>query len=1028
MLPEIVPIDVDLITLVGDSGIQFMDFGLTMSKSITNEFITLSNNVVTRLILNDMDDTFFYRPTKSEFKTAKPQFDFTLENSLQHFNGQWLPLPLFRCSVNANLSEGVDFHEGPINWARFRLIKLATPDMDGHTHRMTLAIDTKIMKNHQHTADLYPNSDDVGVGSYFSVATDTYALNWFLTQQWVTEWVNELYKEANKDHSSDEIDDDIKNQYPVAHYLGLLSLMAKPVEGKQIETKPLIFLPKFKMIDNGPSDLKAPIPVDLILDVGNSRTCGILIEDHGQSGSGLMDNYVLRLRDLTHPEKVYTEAFESRVEFSQAFFGKNHLSSKSGRHDAFQWPTIARIGGEANRLAGKRRGSEGSTGLSSPKRYLWDEKYYTHGWYFNGSYVQDINPPATAAPFANYIDRRGEALHTIEDEMDRIPVFTPDYSRSSLMTFMLSEVLTQALSQINSPEQRIKVGHAARPRQLRNIILTVPPGMPMAERCILDDRMHQAVGLVWKSLRWHSDENDPYQEQQDGITHNLSVPLPKIRVEWDEASCAQLVYLYTEINENFAGHPESFFNMLARPGKKEEETVTIASIDIGGGTTDLVITDYRLDRNGDLGGGTNVHIIPQQRFRDSFKVAGDDILLQIIQNTVLPCVEKAFREAGVSAVEMLISRLAGSQNVTAAEGVLRQQLTLQVFVPLALHILRCYEKFDPSEEQTPPTITQTFGELLAAESVSEGVLNYMRREVQKEGGVVDFNLNAITLTVSMGKLHHDFCSKKYSIDKVLSALCEVVSYYSCDLLLLTGRPSRLPGIQAIVRRNVPLPPSRILPLHGYKTGTWYPFHKNGKIDDPKSSASVGAMLSQLCANHSIANFHFSTSALKPYSTIRHIGFIDMDNLIYQKDVVYADIRSDKGQIILPIEVNENGDEVTPAIVMRGDIRLGFRQLDAERWTAAPLYTLRLNKEGRQKFSNTTTEDGNPPHLKVRLTIDRGQKAKKLGLISDRMTIASVESNTKKSFNKWDLELELNTMPDTGLIDNRHWLDSGSIKK
>jgi hypothetical protein len=60
------------------------------------------------------------------------------------------------------------------------------------------------------------------------------------------------------------------------------------------------------------------------------------------------------------------------------------------------------------------------------------------------------------------IDEKGEALHTIE-EMDRIPVFTPRYSRSSLMTFMLSEVLTQAISQINSPEQRIREGHAGLP-------------------------------------------------------------------------------------------------------------------------------------------------------------------------------------------------------------------------------------------------------------------------------------------------------------------------------------------------------------------------------------------------------------------------------------------------------------------------------------------------------------------------------------------------------------------------------------
>lgn len=81
------------------------------------------------------------------------------------------------------------------------------------------------------------------------------------------------------------------------------------------------------------------------------------------------------------------------------------------------------------------------------------------------------------------------------------------------------------------------------------------------------------------------------------------------------------------------------------------------------------------------------------------------------------------------------------------------------------------------------------------------------------------------LTLPLARVHNDLCSGKFNIDKVLTALCEVLSYYHCDLLLLTGRPSQLPGIQAIIRRNLPLPPGRILPLHGYQTGTRYPFHK-----------------------------------------------------------------------------------------------------------------------------------------------------------------------------------------------------------
>lgn len=1022
MLPEIVSFDRQ-ITLVGDSGIQFMDFGLSLGHQPAGEFVKLANGVMTRLIYNEQRDYYFYQPTQDSIEKAKSQYDIPVEQSLKLFDGVWLPLPLLRFSP-PNV-----YQEGPLNWARFRLVKLTEPDIDGHSHRMTVAIDTRIMAKQQAAADLSPNQEDVNAGATFAVATATYALNWYLTQSWITDWLTEIFKEACRGRDFDEREQEIAQQYPLAHYLNILSLMAIPLEGLQSQTEPVIELPQFRIIANRETNAIKPIAVDLILDVGNSRTCGILIEDHGQSGSGMRHNYVLKLRDLNRPEHIYTEPFESRVEFSQAFFGKDHFSVRSGRHDAFQWPTIARIGNEASRLAACRKGSEGSTGLSSPKRYLWDEKFYGHGWRFNGSYVQDCNPLATAAPFANLIDERGEALHTIEDEMDRIPVFTPRYSRSSLMTFMLAEVLTQAISQINSPDQRIRQGHAGIPRQLRQIILTVPPGMPMAERCVFDGRMRQAVGLVWKSLRWHNGENDPYQDEQDERSqHQIKIPLPKIRVEWDEASCAQLVYLYTEINQNFAGHPEEFFDVIGRPDRTDRENITIASIDIGGGTTDLVISDYRLDHNGHAGGGTNVHIIPHQRFRDSFKLAGDDILLDIIQSYVLPIVEQALRDAGVVSTETLMSYLCGAQNISAAEAVLRQQLNLQMFVPLALHILGKYEKYDPLDEQTHGLINQRVGELLPSGSIRDEVEEFVRREVKKAGGTTDFKLTEIIFNLSLAKLHSDLCTGKFNIDKALTSLCEVLSCYHCDLLLLTGRPSQLPGVQAIIRRNLPLPPGRILPLHGYQTGTWYPFHKNGHIDDPKSTASVGAMLTQLCANHSIPNFHFRTSDLKPYSTIRHIGTIDMDNLIRDADIVYQHIKSENGQIILPAIIDANGEKTTQSIIMRGDLRLGYRQLDAERWIAAPLYTLRFSEEGRKKFSAATSRDTGSPYLKVRLTIDKGKRANQLGLISDRLIIAEVSSNTDKSFSKRDVDLELNTMPDKGLIESRHWLDSGSVKK
>lgn len=68
-------------------------------------------------------------------------------------------------------------------------------------------------------------------------------------------------------------------------------------------------------------------------------------------------------------------------------------------------------------------------------------------------------------------------------------------------------------------------------------------------------------------------------------------------MEWDEATCGQMVYLYNETQVNFGGRTAAFFASMARPDKQLDagetagKTLRIASIDIGGGTTDLAITN-----------------------------------------------------------------------------------------------------------------------------------------------------------------------------------------------------------------------------------------------------------------------------------------------------------------------------------------------------------------------------------------------------------------------------------------------------
>ncbi|KAG0920646.1 hypothetical protein G6F31_020633 [Rhizopus arrhizus] len=76
------------------------------------------------------------------------------------------------------------------------------------------------------------------------------------------------------------------------------------------------------------------------------------------------------------------------------------------------------------------------------------------------------------------------------------------------------------------------------------------------------------------------------------------------------------------------------------------------------------------------------------------------------------------------------------------------------------------------------------------------------------------------------------------------------------------------------------------------------------------------MLFLLCANHSVPNFYFRTSALKPYSTIKHIGVIDLNNVIKDEDVIYRDIQSADGRIRLPT-VGTGDEETTVSFAPEG---------------------------------------------------------------------------------------------------------------
>lgn len=976
------------VTLIKDSGIQLLDFGLAPQPDAphTGRFVRkTANGPLLRLDYDIVPGKFTLPEGQGGSpEVVKPESTVTLGHSLKVMDKTWLPLPFGRFNPPRT------FVGGPDNWARVQIRLLDEPDSAGNTVRISIALDTKIYADDHPAAHLAPTQNDVRNGARFALAWQNHEIHDFLDQTWVDGWLREVFTQFVSRHESRterEIAGAMKMFEYQAHYLNILEML-----GAQLS------VPEVKIVT---ATLQAPaIPVDLVLDVGNTHTCGVLIEDHGEANDGLRQTAELQIRSLSEPQFMNEAMFTSRLEFSEARFGKQHFSVESGRDDAFIWPSIARVGAEARRMASVRLGTEGASGISSPRRYLWDETPASQDWRFSQMGIKTQREPlATAFPLMNLMNNDGQPLYDLPMD-ERLPVFSPQYSRSSLMTLMLCELLAQALMQINSVGSRQSIGHLNAPRQLRNLILTLPSAMPKQERELFRQRMREAVGLVWKAMEWHP-ADEGFTSERD--KQKSVVPVPQVHMEWDEATCGQLVWLYNEAIVNYAGQSGAFFKRLARPDRQLSEdepagrTLRVASIDIGGGTTDMAITQYQLDD----GVGSNVKIAPRLLFREGFKVAGDDILLDIIQRCVLPALQAQIHKAGVADVTGLMTTLFGESGRMDTRGTLRQQTALQLFIPLGHAVLDFWENSDPDDRLA--TLEATFGELLT-QRPTDNVINYVQQAVQHAlpADAPQFDLFSIPIQVELSSLQEALMAGQFTLTAPLQALCEVISHYCCDVLLITGRPACLPGVQALLRHLQPVPVNRIVWLDSYQTHEWYPFSQQGRIGNPKSTAAVGAMLCNLAMDLRLPGFNFKASDIQAYSTIRHLGMLDGNNVLSDENVWYSDIDLDNPKATLDTRLH---------FPLRGNACLGFRQLDNARWPATPLYTLAINSASLAK---SIAGDG---VLNVRLQQTRD---------ADAFVLAEAWLQDGSKVPLSQLSFKLNTLAGSYSGASHYWIDSGSV--
>lgn len=940
-------------------------------------------------------------------------YEIKARKALDVWLDQWLPIPVLRTREQKWPDGGERFDMGPSNWARCRLMRSEdAPD----SLRLVVAFDVGVEAPPEEGEQYFALSPrDVEAHATFRLAWHVRDNAWFCNAPWVDEWIFDIWTRALERQRRRNQASDYVLEY-LASYLTILEVIRDAIEDLAVQ----VINPRR---DN-------PVDVDFILDIGNSRTSGILVETLPQRITNLNDSYLLQLRDLSDPQHVSTEPFETRVEFLEAQFGNSVLSRRSGRRTpAFVWPSPVRVGPEACRESTHAVCAEGTTGMSSPKRYLWDERPWQQSWRTNTGGGPE--PMVTNGLLPRRVNREGTPLMCQDDPaFKRNPIlrtqemevaFESYFTRSSLMMFMLVEILTHALMTINSPAQRGRRDLPNVPRRLRRVIFTVPSGMPVAEQRIYRRWVTWAVRVLWDALGWQDFYIDERQRRQpEQVDYRQS---PQVRCDWDEATCTQLVYLYNELTRKFHGDAHHLFSLMGkvRPEASPRPSLRVATIDIGGGTTDLSVTTFLLDSDA----GSSTRIRPRIEFRDGFSIAGDDILRDIVIDHVLPAIGTAAAGGDPRQGKAILAKLFGREGMDKSQQERNQRALFvrQVAVPVALALLGAYEKADllvgsggtvrplaaffrrpaAAGEERPEEAADR--EAPRAAWPSDSVVAYVERGVERLRPGGGFSLMETPIRIDPSRIDRTI---REAIGRPLANLCEVIQVYDCDMLLLTGRPSRWPAILSTVFAKLPTPPSRINPMCSYRVGPWYPFADPfGNITDPKTTVVVGAILCALAEGH-LEGFSFDTTSLTLRSTARFIGEMEMQTGQLKKDKVWFSVEV----------ADAKEQELTREVMFAGPLTVGFRQLDVERWTTTRFYMIDFaTEDARRKAAGKL-----PYTLYLNYRLAELEDAEDAQRDEGELVVSEIVDRAGAGISRRDVDVRLQTLP----LDEGYWLDTGIV--
>ncbi|NQT36221.1 MAG: virulence factor SrfB [Planctomycetes bacterium] len=618
--------------------------------------------------------------------------------------------------------------------------------------------------------------------------------------------------------------------------------------------------------------------------------------------------------------------------------------------------SMVRMGSEADDIAQVIR-TEGDIriGVSSPKRYLWaDDSTWLQGanWHMADPGDREGTNEYAATlkgPFLKYVHEDDRDFLVGEDEPREGEFATdtplmPRHAPRSMMTAALYELLCQAYAYCNSITYRNATGDAGRARELRTLTLTFPSGMIEPERERFRRQAQKAINIFSRTL---------------GKTQSGK---PDLTLSIDEASAVHLTYIWSEL-KMLGQNPRLWFSMLhqdrGEPKKKEapaeepevaapaarrragraglrrpgatkrrgatdpEEQlddaneVRIACIDIGGGSTDLMIAKYNFISKVDDS------ILGEILHQDGINLAGDQLVKRLLETLILPSFADAL---GLEDEDI---RFLFGPEVPRNREFRAQRINWinRLFVPLAQTYLS-----NAVDEVEGEPISH-----LDPKIVDPAVLESLENVFTKLHGpgyyTVQQELDLVYDKAEFEGVVHDV------FDDLIYDFCERIDSYDVDVVLLAGQPSKLSYIQQLVRMYLPLSPTRIIPMFNHYAGNWYPYqdprgHNPGVIVDPKSAVVVGAAIDFLARYGKLRQFKFEMKPRTRKNTYHWGVMTDATSGISQQKVLFSAAEEDARE------------EITEFATSSERVLIGRKLSGNEDAQASPVYLLKMDPGDR----------------------------------------------------------------------------------